>query len=242
MSRDLLDEATRALRRQTAEVDDDAARATRRRIMGSLHSSQRQRRSRLALLLPIAAVLVGSTAFAAGGGKLDWQTVTSALGIRAGSKPSDGAEPPTSNKPQLRRAFVAAREIRRTAPIAEPPRPFEPPAPEPELAESKAAPAKPAAEARVAEPDPSLELYRVAHRLHFSGGDAAAALSAWDRYLAEAARGRFALEARYNRAICLVRLGRGAEARSALEPFARGAYGQYRRASAQSLLDAMGDQ
>ncbi|WP_156338817.1 tetratricopeptide repeat protein [Chondromyces crocatus] len=67
----------------------------------------------------------------------------------------------------------------------------------------------------------------------------AAALGAWDAYLREDPRGRFATEARYNRALCLVRLGRAGEARSALESFARGAFGGYRQADAQKLLDAL---
>jgi hypothetical protein len=241
MSRDLLYESTRALRTQTTELDDDATRATRRRIMGSLHASEHRRRSRLALLVPIAAVLVGSTAFAAGGGKLDWQTVTRSLGIGPVSTPSDGAGTATPDKPRLQRGLTAARPARRLAPSAEPASEREPEPPAAEPVEPSATDPKPALQAPSAEPDPSLELYRAAHRLHFSGGDAAAALSAWDGYLAKAPRGRFALEARYNRAICLVRLGRSGEARSALEPFARGAYGEYRKASAQALLDAMGD-
>jgi hypothetical protein len=64
--------------------------------------------------------------------------------------------------------------------------------------------------------------YRKAHELHFHGGDAAKALAAWDEYLKAAPSGRFASEARYNRAIDLIELGRMAEARRALQPFARG--------------------
>ena len=50
----------------------------------------------------------------------------------------------------------------------------------------------------------------------------------------------FAPEARYNRALSLVRLGRTQEARSALEPFANGAYGGYRKDEAKALLDRIG--
>lgn len=83
-------------------------------------------------------------------------------------------------------------------------------------------------------------IYQRAHALHFQSGDYAAARSAWEAYLAAAPRGRFATFAHYNRALCLLRLGRRAEARRALEPFASGAFGGYRKAEAQSLLDAMG--
>src|SRR4029078_4374837 len=62
-------------------------------------------------------------------------------------------------------------------------------------------------------PADTLALYRHAHRLHLSGQDPAAALAAWDAYLREDPSGAFALEARYNRAICLVRLHRANEAR-----------------------------
>jgi TolA-binding protein len=109
--------------------------------------------------------------------------------------------------------------------------------PEPAL-EAPPRPAASAAKMPVA--DPGLELYRAAHRLHFEAGDPSGALSAWERYLRETPRGRFAVEATYNRAICLVRLGRAEEARRVLEPFARGAYGAYRQESAQALLDALG--
>jgi hypothetical protein len=88
----------------------------------------------------------------------------------------------------------------------------------------------------VAPPASPLELYRSAHELHFRAHDYAAALSAWDHYLAQAPAGTFALEARYNRAICLTQLGRMGEARAVLAPFARGDYGGYRQAEAKALM------
>ena len=96
-------------------------------------------------------------------------------------------------------------------------------------------PAKPAAPTG---PD-SHAIYRQAHQAHFSQRDYSAALAGWERYLKAAPRGRFAAEAAYNRAICLVRLGRTAQARQALEPFAKGSYGGYRQSEAQQLLDAL---
>jgi hypothetical protein len=84
-----------------------------------------------------------------------------------------------------------------------------------------------------------LALYKEAHRIHFAERDPGAALRAWDAYLRADPRGRFAVEAHYNRALCLVRLGREAEARRALEVFARGAYGGYRQAEARALIEAM---
>ena len=51
--------------------------------------------------------------------------------------------------------------------------------------------------------------------------------------------GRFAPEARYNRAIALARLGRSTEATAALHPFAEGLHGSYRQADAACLRDAL---
>lgn len=60
--------------------------------------------------------------------------------------------------------------------------------------------------------DAELRLFRAAHELHFQNGDMDAALVAWNRYLAAYPRGALAEEARYNRAVCLLRLGRTREA------------------------------
>jgi hypothetical protein len=87
--------------------------------------------------------------------------------------------------------------------------------------------------------DPHAALFAEAHRLHFTERDPARALAAWDRYLAVAPNGRFSPEARYNRALSLVRLGRHAEARAELTAFANGEYGSYRRDEAKALLDAL---
>ncbi len=218
MSEDLLRAATRALRDQSAPAAD-SARFTRARVMASLHKRERRRSAKVAFLLPIAAVLVGSTAFGAAGGRLpaSWQ---SALGMaRAADAPSLG-----------RPAEHGAELSRRVLP---------PPAPEPAPATvEEPAAVTPAKAAPLA--DPSHELYRAAHRRHFTEGDSAAALAAWDAYLAAAPRGRFSTEARYNRALCLARLGRSAEARSALEPFAAGRFGGYRQREASELSEALG--
>jgi len=91
-------------------------------------------------------------------------------------------------------------------------------------------------------PDPQA-LYAQAHALHFHGQDPARALAAWDRYLAAASqdiRSGLVLEARYNRAICLFRLGQREEARQALQPFADGRWGAYRQEDAQTLLGELG--
>jgi hypothetical protein len=90
-------------------------------------------------------------------------------------------------------------------------------------------------------PDPERRaLYLRAHQAQFVTHDYAAALRAWDAYLAGGG-GRFALEARYNRAIALAHLGRAGEARSALEPLAGGAASGYRRDDARRLLEVLAE-
>jgi hypothetical protein len=84
--------------------------------------------------------------------------------------------------------------------------------------------------------------YGRAHRAHFVDDAPARALAAWDAYLRAYPAGVFAPEARYNRAVCLVRLGRFAEAETALRPFARGGPGGYRREEALVLLEWLSDQ
>lgn len=80
------------------------------------------------------------------------------------------------------------------------------------------------------------DVYARAHQAHFVAGAPGPALLAWDAYLRAYPRGRFAPEARYNRALCLIRLKRPVEAERALEPFARQREG-YRQREAQRLLD-----
>jgi hypothetical protein len=111
------------------------------------------------------------------------------------------------------------------APVAPPPIALPPVAPPPGIT------AAPAVEA----------LYRSAHNLHFHGGDPAATLAAWDSYLAAEPDGRFAVEARYNRGLVLARLGRYAEARAALVPFALGAVEPvgYRQREAAQLVERL---
>ncbi len=82
--------------------------------------------------------------------------------------------------------------------------------------------------------------YGAAHGAHFTAAQPERALAAWDGYLRAYPHGRFAPEARFNRAICLVRLHRFAPAAQALAPFAQGRYGAYRRTEAARLLDWMG--
>ena len=82
--------------------------------------------------------------------------------------------------------------------------------------------------------------YARAHVAHFDGTSWQRALTTWDDYLRAYPRGTFAPEARYNRALCLIRLERFASAKAALRPFAAGAVGRgYRTTEARTLLDWM---
>jgi RNA polymerase sigma-70 factor (ECF subfamily) len=128
-----------------------------------------------------------------------------------------------------------ARELE-PAPLALEALPFLPPsAPEPAVTHQRPAfslDEEPA-------PDRALERYRDAHRIHFDAGDPAAALVAWDRYLADFPASSFAADARFNRALCLLRLGQSADARRALEAFAGAPPGSYRQRDAAALLEGL---
>jgi TolA-binding protein len=100
----------------------------------------------------------------------------------------------------------------------------------PAIAVAGAATAQPTADAEAT-------AYGRAHRVHFVEDAPGRALAAWDDYLAAYPAGVFAPEARYNRALCLVRLGRLHAAEHALQPFASDARNGYRRAEACLLLD-----
>lgn len=242
MKDDLLRQATQALR-DTGDDEGVNVNASRARIMRGLHQARRRRGTRLSFGIPLAAIFLGSTAWAAATGRLPevWQAITQ---FTTGDTQRPG---PTSPAPQPRapKSSPGSRvaEAPPPAPARSEPEAVEP-APEPEVvappapirAPERTAPA-PSPKATPA-PDPTDALFRTAHRLHFTERDSARALAAWDAYLSAAPRGRFQAEARYNRALCLLRLGRASEAQHALEPFARGAYGSYRQNEARALIDA----
>ena len=102
-------------------------------------------------------------------------------------------------------------------------------------------PAAPPAPADSPDPDAGERAaYARAHVAHFDGTSWQRALTAWDDYLRSYPRGTFAPEARFNRALCLIRLERFGTAKQALRPFAAGAVGRgYRTTEARTLLDWM---
>jgi hypothetical protein len=153
-----------------------------------------------------------------------------ALSPLASPEPAPSMPAPQQPTPEPARPVIHALRWR-PARVREAPAPAAP-TPEPS-APAGSAPEPSAPAGRSAE----LDLFRRALALHTARDPGA--LSAWDAYLRVADRGVLVPEARYNRALCLVRLGRSAEARKALEPFARGAFGDYRRAEAEALLRAL---
>ena len=239
MSDELLKEATRALREDAADEVADG-RFTRARGMASLHQGKVKRRTRLAFILPLAACLAAGTAWGAVTGRLP--ALFHAVGQLVGNsrKPSSASEPKANRH--------AATTKPQTAPAVEAPvpTPLEP-VPEPLAStkpdSTKAAPtpalnATPSLSSSASFQDADGDLYRLAHEAHFTSHDYGRALAGWNAYLQAAPNGRFATEARYNRAICLLRLGRDAEARQALEPFASGKLG-YRQNEARELLEEL---
>jgi len=239
MSDDLLERATRALK-ESGEPSPEELRRTRMRVMDSARGTQRRRARVVYVAFPIAAVLVAATAWAASTGRLD----AAMRGVRALFAPEPA---PTT-------VASAPRIPTPVPPIAAPP----PPSVEEPIAEVPPPPPSPVASAppapRPSAPPPpkvedaevedanslDLTLYKHAHRLHFVEKSYAPALDAWDDYLRQSPGGAFVIEARYNRAICLVKLGRKAEARIALQPFADGKVGGgYRQAEASKLLEAL---
>jgi hypothetical protein len=235
--KDLLEEAVSALR-EDGESDDAQHRFTRARVMASLHQGTVKRRTRLAFVLPIAATFIATSAWGVSSGRaIVWlEEIRTVFGF-----PSEPKPPPEAPKAKAPSRAPRALEAKPQRPVEEvaaipPPPPvaeeIEKPAPERVPVPASAAPD--------AGLDAELELYRTAHRAHFTERDSEAALAGWDAYLAKAPKGRFVLEARYNRALCLVRLERKAEARKALEPFARGAFGDYRKREASELLEVLG--
>ena len=240
MTDDLLKAATRALQDETA---DDAAdgRFTRARVMASLHQGKVKRRTRLAFILPIAACLAAGTAWGAATGRLPavFHAVSQFVGYN--SQTSEPKPPQHGSGVAKKATPVPEHDALPQVPpppaeVTPEPAPVAETKPEPPKVEPQAS-AKPASSAAFQDADG--DLYRLAHEAHFVNHDYARALSGWNAYLQAAPGGRLATEARYNRAICLLRLGRDAEARQALEPFASGKLGGFRQTEARELLEEL---
>jgi hypothetical protein len=225
-----------AIRAQDGD-DPELAAATQLRVRRSLEGHA-HRRHQLVGLLTAAAILFGGT--------VSWALATGQVATLWAPAPeppesrpaSVEVARPSSSAPLVRRAPETVPRLE-TVTLPEPV--------PPEIAPPVRAPVRPAATPRPRAPiappiaPPVEALYRRAHDLHFHGGDPAQALAAWDAYLAAEPAGRFSVDARYNRALLLVRLGRYADARAALEPFGRGAVepAGYRQAEAEQLVERL---
>jgi hypothetical protein len=268
MSDDLLREATRAVREATEDSGGSGA-FTRMRIMHSLHGARRRRWTRVVVWAPLAAILAGATAAAATGQAARVWLAIERVVVSGPSRTDAQKSPPVARKARPSHARGPAKAPPSEPALGAEAAAKDTPGPsvvEPESGPAAAADevvasqvtskssaptlrhASRAARSGAAPPEPSdedvaatreLELYRAAHRAHFQQHDCQGAVLAWQRYLAGAPRGRFTLEARYNRALCLVRLGREREAATALRPFAQGSFGGYRQSDARALLDAL---
>jgi hypothetical protein len=231
--------AFRALRDKYEGHHPDEA-ATLGRALLATRKRERRRSVTRWVVLPIAAVLVASTAWAGANGKLTPAVRAIASAVYGESKEQPAATPAPAPLPPPPPIASAAPEPEPTPEPEPAPAPSPPPpiaiAPPPRSAPVVAAP-PPSSAAPAA--DPATALFSEAHRLHFVEKDPARALAAWDAYLRAAPNGRFAPEARYNHALALVRLGRVAEAKRELAPFADGTFGAYRRDEARSLLEAL---
>lgn len=288
MSDDLLQRAARALR-QEAE-DPSAEPQNKRAILEQIEADRRNHARRMAIVTPLAALLLTSTAIAAATGVLPvaWikvkalvtaplaepavepaaQPLVSAPRHRLGQdraptqpdqaknlgQPDELAPPeqaPAQPAPPAQRDQAEPSGLLAQHPGATPAKPKAVPKAGRSLEKAPAvdpAPAASAAPAPPAPPEPQLpppadglDLFRRAQQLQFKEYRWQAALNAWDAYLAGQEHGALAPEARWNRAVCLLRLHRTAEARRALQPFAQGAEGGYRQAEAQALLRALDD-
>jgi TolA-binding protein len=205
--------------------------------MASLHQGKVKRRTRLAFVLPIAACLAAGTAWGAATGRLPALFHAIGEAVSWSAKPSEPAKPSGAAAAAKKTEAPAPVAVTEPAPVTEPEAKPEPPRAEP-VVSAKPAASVPSAASSAAFQDADGDLYSLAHEAHFTSHDYARALSGWNAYLKAAPGGRFATEARYNRAICLLRLGRDAEARQALTPFASGLMG-YRQNEARELLDEL---
>ena len=260
MSDDLLDRATRALARET-DAAADHGDATLTGILDALEDAETKRvpQRRRAFVGWAAAAALALAIFTGGPTAWAWSVeVVRSMFVPADPAPTEPAPVDVAAPvPTVPRPLSAAP----TSPTPLPPEalPLAPPSPAPSVTPeptragppeatplrshargSRANGASPAP-APLEEPslDPAVraerELFERAHRLHFGGAGREAALGAWNDYLGAYPDGRYVPEARYNRALTLVRLGRMAAARRALEDLSRVGY---RTSEVRALLEA----
>jgi hypothetical protein len=226
---DLLRDAARELRLRADGSVPDPGCSRARILVQAAHRRRRRRWQRLAPLAALACASIVSAAWAAEAGRMRalWTAVVATVA------PRGRADRPTASAPAR---TVAPVEVTPAAEApAAPARSPQPPAPH---ARRRAQVPGPPHES-AAQPDREDQLFKAAYRDHFLARDPQAALAGWNAYLDVAPEGRYALEASYNRALCLARLGRRNDAVAALRPFADGAHGEYRRRQAARLVEVL---
>jgi hypothetical protein len=232
-----LDDLVGAIR--AADGDDpELADATQLRVRRSLDSRARGRHQLVGVLTAIGILLIGTVSWALATGHV------SALWTPSEPVIEPATAPPPPPAPKRRLAVVQVPPAPLIPDPPPPPAPAsveQPPAPaEHPLPVAPVNPPKRGRSSPVGSIAPVEALYRAAHDLHFHGGAPAATLAAWDAYLAAEPSGRFSVEARYNRALTLIRLGRYADARAALLPFALGSVeAGYRQREAGQLVERL---
>jgi hypothetical protein len=228
MTDDLLREAARDLRR-SSNGDSADPQPTRGRILASIARRRRRRQTWTRVTVTIVGLLALSSAWAAASGRMPalWRSLVHRIAGGAAASPAHRPAAPTARPdvPATSQPTASAAPVVGSAQATEGP-----------AARRRAPTVAPRAPE---EPDREGQIFRDAYHDHFVTRDPAAALAGWDHYLRVAPGGRFALEASYNRALCLVRLGRRAEAIVALTPFADGVRGDYRQREARRLIDAL---
>jgi hypothetical protein len=262
---DLLEQATRALRETTSEPQPRSGLTRARVIEGAEKRYAPRRGGLLRWIVALVAALAASTALArvaqywpeikrAIAPESSQQSNTAPQKKKRASMPAavePGLQPSAAGAaaleapavPAVRETTPAPAPVKKRATTAHRPKPAPrlKPAPEPEPMPPPVVAVEPSpTPTTTTAPAPEsaeLALFRRAQRLHLTRDPRA--LSAWDDYLRIAGKGALAPEAKYNRALCLIRLGREAEAKRGLTPFAEGEYGSYRRTEAKSLIDAI---
>jgi hypothetical protein len=227
------DELARAIERlQTfaSEVPHEAVE-TRRRVLASERAARRSR-GRMALITAGLIALLGGPALAHFTGVIDlrpdWLSAAAGRDVPP-TKPSredrPRRSPPKQSALPVSPVFEPAPTVLPTPNV---------PSTKPVASTDKPKPRKPQAREPAVD---TRELYRLAHGAHFGGGDPEHALRAWETFLAAAPSDAFAPEARYNRAILLVKLERHTQALDALTPIACAPSGAYRQREARALID-----
>jgi TolA-binding protein len=240
---DPLKDAVEAFRDATSFEDAPVSRYTRTRVLNEVRRRKRQQALKVTFAIPLAAILLGSAAWAVTGQTIpvSLQRITETLGFHRSTK-----EP--SRKKSLNSTATRSSSTKSSEQVISLPNPvlsndsvaIEVKSPEAVRPATGNQHRRPATVHDDLFTERELLLYEKAHQAHFIEKNYDKALSAWDNYIKSVHNGRFAVEARYNRAICWLRLGHFAEARKALEPFAAGRYGNYRKSEANSLIEGMG--